>query len=145
MSFNKMWDAACQERNNVTTAQAPGVAGTIAPAPTVFLQPLPGKTQIKQDTPASDLWPYYKLWLEYHWWKRNKAEVKIKNSSVLRDHVEISRRKFSKMPCYVFGLQLFALCFAFFVFICNDCDCRGAIYEHFCHFGRESADEIPQA
>jgi hypothetical protein len=109
-----MWDAACQERNNVTTAQAPGAASIIVPQPTVFLQPLPGKTQIKQDNPASDLWPYYKLWLEYHWWKRIKAEAKFKNSSVLRDHVEISRRKFFKnalLFVYVELIPLWFFCF----------------------------------
>jgi hypothetical protein len=43
--------------------------------------------------PASALWPYYKLWFEYHEKKRIKEDVKVKSDLVLRDHNEIKQRE----------------------------------------------------
>jgi hypothetical protein len=100
MSFNRMWEAACQERNNVATTQVPAATSTLGAMPNIF-QTIPGKSQTKQENPATDLWPYYKLWLEHHWRKRGKLEAKIKNSSGLRDHVEITRRKFAPVPLHL--------------------------------------------
>ncbi len=54
-----------------------------------------GASQNEQniENPVADLWPYYKLWFEYHWKKCIKQDVKAKNSVVLRDKNEISGRK----------------------------------------------------
>ncbi len=54
---------------------------------------LPDANQ-KKDHPASVLWPYYKLWFEYHMMKSIKHDVKDKNSSVLSDVNEIYRREY---------------------------------------------------
>jgi hypothetical protein len=48
----------------------------------------------KKENSSTDLWPYYKLWFEYHWKKKVKENLKFKNSLVLRDRVEISRSEF---------------------------------------------------
>jgi hypothetical protein len=43
---------------------------------------------------ASDLWPYYKLWLEHHWRKKIKQDVKKNNDLELMD--ENSQRECEK-------------------------------------------------
>jgi hypothetical protein len=48
----------------------------------------------KKENSSTDLWPYYKLWFEYHWKKKVKEDLNVKNSLVLRDRVEISRSEF---------------------------------------------------
>lgn len=108
--FNVMWEAACQEHANATSTKAVGAVASQAPK-TIF-QTNVGQVQTKQENPATDLWPYYKLWLEHHWRKRAKEDVKVKNSLVLRDRIEISRRECSKMiccffceMCWVFGIK----------------------------------------
>ena len=48
----------------------------------------------KKENSSTDLWPYYKLWFEYHQMKKVKEDMKVKNSLVLRDRVEICRSEF---------------------------------------------------
>jgi hypothetical protein len=95
-----MWEAACQEHNNAASVKAAAAVGVQAARPSIFTSNV-GQVQPKQENPASDLWPYYKLWLEHHWRKRAKEDLKVKNSLVLRDHIEISRRE-SLKRCRVF-------------------------------------------
>jgi hypothetical protein len=48
----------------------------------------------KKENSSTDLWPYYKLWFEYHQMKKVKEAMKVKNSLVLRDRIEICRSEF---------------------------------------------------
>ncbi len=82
----------------MASAKAAGAVGVQA-AKNIF-QTNAGQAQTKQEYPVSDLWPYYKLWLEYHWRKRAKADVKIKNSLILKDQVEISQRECLKRASF---------------------------------------------
>ncbi len=102
--FKKHWDTAASKNASAAQAKAAGgAAGAVAPAfPGLSAAPLfsggtafgaPLGTSQNMENPVSDLWPYYKLWFEYHWKKCIKHDVKVKNSLVLRDHIEIARRK----------------------------------------------------
>lgn len=100
--FKKQWDTAAGK--NASAAQTKAAATTAIPglgAPPLFgggaafggggFGAVLGASQ-NIENPVADLWPYYKLWFEYHWKKRIKQDVKVKNSVVLRDKNEISGR-----------------------------------------------------
>lgn len=100
--FKKQWDTAAGK--NASAAQTKAAATTAIPglgAPSPFggggfggggFGAVLGASQ-NIENPVADLWPYYKLWFEYHWKKCIKQDVKVKNSVVLRDKNEISGRK----------------------------------------------------
>ncbi len=73
----------------------------------------------KTANPASELWPYYKLWFEYHEKKRIKEDLKVKNDLVLRDRNEIEQRERSRTPRFPRGRAALATRECSTQFICG--------------------------
>jgi hypothetical protein len=119
-TFAPLWNAAFNLHNSATLnkGKTPGAAaGTALPpfagAHGLQLNPFGAKTAAAvapfgantgsgfgtaspnmSGNAASDLWPYYKLWLEHHWRKKIKQDVKKNNDLELMD--ENSQRECEK-------------------------------------------------